>query len=243
MTAVQTAPAAAATTEPRGRLDRLAPYATPLRVVGGVLTVLGAYLPWSTFVLNRGAYPEKATLEFFTAPFGVTGFRLHLVVFGVAAIVLALVKLQVRGRILRAIGWGVVAISVANGLYLVAEGGGLGTITAAGGTVAFGAVLALVGGVALIVGGTAGGLGEIPVWRREFGRSGEWAILLVVYALLLLLVAAVLTSGGQGSVANPYSGAVFLSFLGAVGGLLAALHAAGVLTWSPRCPSGTAGSA
>jgi branched-chain amino acid transport system permease protein len=217
---------------PRGRLAALAPYATPLRAVGGLLTVIGAYLPWATFVLNEGPYPEKATLEFFTAPFGVSGFRLHLLVFGVAAIVLALVPaVPARGRILRALGWGIVVVSVANGFYITVQGGGFGAITAADGAVAFGAIVALVGGALVLVGALAGGLDAPARWGRPLGRYAEWAILLVVYLLLLLLVAAVLTSGGQGSVANPYSGAVFLSFLGAVGGLLGALHAAGVLTW------------
>ncbi|MCO1657778.1 branched-chain amino acid ABC transporter permease [Pseudonocardia humida] len=218
--------------EPRGRLAALAPYATALRAAGGLLTVIGAYLPWATFVLNEGPYPEKATLEFFTAPFGVSGFRLHLLVFGIVALVLAFVRtLPSRGRILRALGWGIVAVTVANGLYLTVLGGGFGAITAADGAVAFGAIVALIGGALVLVGAFAGGLGEQLRWGRPLGRYAEWAILLVVFTLLLLLVAAVLTSGGQGSVANPYSGAVFLSFLGAVGGLLAALHAAGVLTW------------
>jgi len=43
-------------------IARLAPAATALRIAGGVLTIIGAYLPWATFVLNDGAYPEKSTL-------------------------------------------------------------------------------------------------------------------------------------------------------------------------------------
>ena len=41
-------------------------------------------------MLNDGAYPEKATLNFFVDPLGVTGFRLHLLLFGLAVIVLTL---------------------------------------------------------------------------------------------------------------------------------------------------------
>ena len=100
---------------PSGRLHRvaapLAPHATAVRVAGGVLTIVGTYLPWVTFVLNEGRYPEQATLQFFTVPFGVTGFRLHLLLFGIATIVLALVRVPGRGRIMRGIGWGVVAVS------------------------------------------------------------------------------------------------------------------------------------
>ena len=205
--------------------------ATPLRVAGGLLTVVGAYLPWATFVLNEGPYPAQATLEFFTVPFGVVEYRLHLLLFGVAAVVLALAPVPAKGRILRAIGWGVVAVSVVNGIWITAEGGGLGAITASDGAVAFGAVVALLGGVLLVVGANAPGLEPVPSWDWRFSWWLEWLVLLVVYALLLLLVAAVLTSGGQGSAANVYSGAVFLSFLGAVGGLLGALHASGLLGW------------
>jgi branched-chain amino acid transport system permease protein len=213
------------------KLASLAGIATPLRVAGGVLTVVGTYLPWATFVLNEGAYPAQATLEFFTVPFGVTGFRLHLLLFGIAAIVLSLVTVPGRARMLRAIGWGVIAVSVLNGLWITIEGGGLGAVTAADGAFAFGAFVALLGGVLLLVGATAVELEPIPVWEWRFNPWLERLVLLVVYALLLLLVSAVLTSGGQGSAANVYAGAVFLSFLGAVGGLLGALHASGLLAW------------
>jgi branched-chain amino acid transport system permease protein len=231
MTTMQKPSAAAVPAQPRGRLAALGAYATALRVAGGVLTLLGALLPWATFVLNEGPYPEKATLEFFTAPFGVTGFRLHLALFGIAAIVLSLVRLPARGRILRAVGWGVVAVSVVNGLYILIEGGGLGAITATDGSIAFGALAALVGGVLVVLGAAAGGTEPVPAWEWRFNPWVERALLVVTYALTLLLVAAVLTSGGQGTAANVYSGAVFLSFLGAVGGLLAALHASGLLGW------------
>jgi branched-chain amino acid transport system permease protein len=222
-------PRPAAAPEPTGRLAALAPRATALRVAGGVLTVVGTYLPWATFVLNDGAYPEQSTLEFFTVPYGVTGFRLHLLLFGLAAIVLALVAVPARGRIIRALGIGVVAISVVNGLYIVGEGGGLGAITVADGF-AFGAIVALIGGVLLVVGANAGGIEPQPVWTWRFNPWIERALLIVVFLLLLLLVAAVLTSGGQGGGAG-YAGAIFLSFLGAVGGLMAALSASGLLAW------------
>ena len=220
---------------PVGWLQRvsapLAPVATAARVAGGVLTVVGAWLPWATFVLNRGPYPEKATLQFFVAPFGVTGFRLHLLILGIAAIVLALVRVPARGRILRALGWGVVAVSVLNGLYITVQGGGFGAVTVADGAVAFGAFVALIGGVLIVLGAIAAGIEPRPEWRLRLNPWAERAVLLVTYVLLLLVVAAVLTSGGQGGAANPYSGAVFLSFLGALGGLFAAVQASGALTW------------
>jgi branched-chain amino acid transport system permease protein len=192
---------------------------------------VGAYLPWATFVLNRGAYPEKATLQYFVDPFGVTGFRLHLLIFGVAAIVLALAPVPARGRILRGVGWGVIAVSVLNGLYIAVQGGGLGAITASGGSVAFGAFVALVGGVAILLGAVAGGIEPRPEWTWRLNPWAECGVLLLTYVVLLFVVAEVLTSGGAGGAANPYAGAVFLSFLGALGGLFAAVHASGLLTW------------
>ena len=234
-----TSPAGARTNtpapRPTGRLQRLAaplaPYATAVRVAGGVLAVVGAFLPWATFVLNAGPYPEKATLQFFVDPLGVTGFRLHLLLFGIAAIALALAPVPARGRMLRGVGWGIVAVSVLNGLYLTVEGGGLGAITAAGGAVAFGALVALVGGVLVVLGAIAGGIDPRPLWRLRLNPWAERGVLLLTYLVLLFVVAEVLTSGGQGGVANPYSGAVFLSFLGALGGLFTAVHASGLLTW------------
>ena len=234
MTTIEAPPAGVPTT-PRGRLDglwaALAPRATVLRVLAGLLTIVGTYLPWATFVLNDGPYPEKSTLNFFVDPFGVTGFRLHLLVIGLAMIVVALVRLPAAGRMIRGLGWGTVAISVINILYLVVEGGGFGAITVSDGSGAFGAIVALLGGLVAVVGGTAGGLGTKPelTWRLSWWV--EWLILLVVFAIVLFVVAGVLTSGGQGGVVNPYAGAVFLLVLGALGAAISALSASGLLTW------------
>ncbi|MGD9527270.1 MAG: branched-chain amino acid ABC transporter permease, partial [Pseudonocardia sp.] len=228
MTARTTSPAeqTADPSEPRRR--------TPpvwLIPAAGVLTIVGSYLPWATFVLNEGPYPEQATLNFFVEPFGVTGFRLQLVLLALAAIAVALLKLPAYGRIVKALGWGVVAVSVVNGLYITVEGGGLGAITVSGGAVAFGSIVALLGGIALIYAGSAAGLEPTPRPKWRLPVWIEYLILLVSYAIMLLLVAAVLTSGGQGGVVNPYSGAVFLSLLAALGGTFAALSASGLLAW------------
>jgi len=211
-------------------IARLAPAATALRIAGGVLTIIGAYLPWATFVLNDGAYPEKSTLNFFVDPLGVTGFRLHLLLLGLAVIVLTVLKVQPTGRMVRGLGWGIVVVAVINGAYIAVKGGGLGAITAADGA-AFGAIVALLGGIAAIVGGLAGGLGERPTLTWRLPWWVEWIVLLVVFVIVLFLVAAVLTSGGQGGVVNVYAGAVFLSLLGALGGAFAALSASGLLGW------------
>ena len=109
-------------------IARLAPAATALRIAGGVLTIIGAYLPWATFVLNDGAYPEKSTLNFFVDPLGVTGFRLHLLLLGLAVIVLTVLKVQPTGRMVRGLGWGIVVVAVINGAYIAVKGGGLGAI-------------------------------------------------------------------------------------------------------------------
>jgi len=211
-------------------IARLAPAATALRIAGGALTIIGTYLPWATFVLNDGAYPEKSTLNFFVDPLGVTGYRLHLLLLGLAVIVLTLLKVQPTGRMVRGLGWGITIVAVINGAYITVKGGGLGAITAADG-VAFGAIVTLVGGIAAIVGGVAGGLGERPTLSWRLPWWVEWIVLLVVFVIVLFLVAAVLTSGGQGGVVNAYAGAVFLSLLGALGGAFAALSASGLLGW------------
>ena len=220
---------------PPGRMARLiaalGPHATALRVAGGLLTLIGTLLPWATFVLNSGPYPDKATLQYFVAPFGVTGFRLQLLLFGIAALVLTLAPVPARGRLLRGLAWGIIGIAVVNGLFITVEGGGLGAITVADGSVAFGAVVTLLAGVLVELGARAGGIEPRPVWTWRFGPWVERVVLVVVYVLLLFVVAATLTSGGTGGAANPYSGAVFLSFLAALGGAFAALHASGLMTW------------
>jgi branched-chain amino acid transport system permease protein len=232
MSAVTEAPPASTpeTAPPRhtgrlaGLLGALAPRARLLGIVGGVVAILGSQLPWATFVLNQGAYPELATL-----PFGFTGFRLHLVILGLAAIVVAAIRVPAADRIVRNLGIGIVAVAVINGLYITVEGGGLGAITAADGAVAFGSVVALIGGVLAILGGAAGGAERRPELDWKLPLWVEWLLLVVIYVLMLLVVAAGLTSGGQGGVVNPYSGAVFLSFLGAAGGAFAGLNASGLL--------------
>ncbi|QYN31951.1 hypothetical protein K1T35_25305 [Pseudonocardia sp. DSM 110487] len=205
------------------------PVSTALRLIGGLLTVAGTCLPWATFVLNDGPYPGKATLEFFTEPLGVEGYRLHLLVFGVAAVVLTLVPVPGQGRILRALGAGVVAVSAVNGLWIAVDGGGLGAVTLSEGDVAFGAPVAVAGG-ALIVAAAARDAAA-PVWLWRLSPWWERLVLLGVFVLLLILVSALLTSGGQGGAANMYAGAVFLSFLAAAGAGTGALHASGLLSW------------
>jgi branched-chain amino acid transport system permease protein len=199
-------------------------------VAGGVLTLVGSLLPWATFVLNDGRYPDQATLENFSDPLASSGFRLHLLIFGIAAIAITLLKVRAANRIVRALGVGTIAVAVVNGGWIVRSGGGLGAITVSDGAVAFGAVVALIAGIVLVVGALAGGIEPVPEITWQFGRYVEWLILVVVYVLVLLLVAGVLTSGGFGATAT-YAGAVFLSFLAAVGGLLGALHGAGLLGW------------
>ena len=206
--------------------------ALPLRVAGSVLVLVGALLPWATFVLNKGAYPSKATLQYLDAPFAVTGFRRHVLLLGLAALVLSFVPVPGRNRVLRGLGWGATAVAATNLAFIVYRGGGLGAVTVSG-DVAFGGLVALLGGLALVAAGRAGGLEEPVRLPTRMNRYLAWAVLLAAFAALLKLVTLMLTTGGQG-VANPYAGAQFLSFLGFAGGLLAALHGAGVLPWISR---------
>src|SRR4051812_24147210 len=122
MTTVEPQAAAApapAPVAPKGRLSALAPHARWLRIAGGVLAVVGALLPWATFVLNEGPYPDKATLQFFVDPFGVSGYRMHTAVLGLAAVVVSLIPgIPAKNRIVRALGWGIIAVGVINGCYI-----------------------------------------------------------------------------------------------------------------------------
>jgi branched-chain amino acid transport system permease protein len=207
--------------------------ALPMRVLGSVLVMVGALMAWATFVLNDGPYPAKSTLQFFDAPFAVPGFRLQLLLLGLAALVLTFAPIPGRGRVLRGLGWGAVLVSAVNVLFIAYDGGGLGAVTAAE-VPAFGGLVALLGGLLLLAGAYAGGI-ELPVHLPTIrNRYVAWVVLLVSYAALLILVASTLTAGGQGGVANPYAGAQFLSFLGFAAGLLGALQGAGVLPWIAR---------
>jgi branched-chain amino acid transport system permease protein len=218
-------------------------HAVPLRVAGAVVIVVGALLPWATFVLNDGAYPGKATLQFFDAPFAVTSFRLHLLVLAVAALIVTFAPVPGRARVLRALGWGAAAVAAVNLVFITARGGGLGAVTVAD-NVAFGGFVALVGGVVLVVGAYASGIEppvHLPIRPKQLSDVPPlimtliaWIILLATFAALLLLIAATLTAGGQGGVANPYAGALFLSFLGFAGGMLGGLQGMGLVSWISR---------
>lgn len=215
--------------------------ARPFGVIGAVLLIVAAMLPWATFLLNDGAYPDLATLQFFDAPFALTGYRWHALLLGVLALVAVLVRVPGQGRVVRALGWGGFAIGALSAIFIASDGGGLGAITAADGTFAFGSIVALLGGAALILAGTAMGIDEIPNWStRLFGLSGwpqrlaAWAVLVVAFGAVLYLVSLTLTAGGIGGAAFPYAGPIFLAFLGFAGGLLGALHGAGVTRWVSR---------
>ena len=67
---------------------------------------------------------------------------------------------------LRALGWGGLAISAVTAIFIAGEGGGLGAITAADGNYAFGSIVGIVGGIALIL-----GAGAMPLDRTS--RTGR----------------------------------------------------------------------
>jgi branched-chain amino acid transport system permease protein len=206
--------------------------AQPAAVVGAVLAVLAALLPWATFVLNDGPYPAKASLQFFDAPFELEGFRLRLALFGIAALVLNYVPIPGRHRAVRALGWAVGVISIVNLLMIGIKGGGFGATTAVAGTTAFGGFVGIVAGALLVIAGSAGGVEPIPQWPTDkLPRLAAYLVLLVSFAGLLWLVTDTLTSGGIGGPSSPYAGPEFLSYLGLLVGLLGALQALGVLKW------------
>jgi branched-chain amino acid transport system permease protein len=223
------------------RLNGLVPaaLARPFVVLGGVLFLLGAMLPWATFLLNDGPYPEKATLQFFDAPFELTGYRWHTLLLGVAVVVVTFVPVPGKARALRALGWGGLVIGLVNSGFIAGNGGGFGAITAADGAYAFGGIVTLIAGVLVVLGASAMNLGDLPHWPDfplpPLGRRLlSWLVLLVAFAGVLWLVAQTLTAGGIGGAAFPYAGAIFLAFLGFAGGLLGALHGIGLSGWVSR---------
>lgn len=205
-----------------------------LAVGGSVLAVVAALLPWVTFLLNKGAYPDKATLQFFDAPFELSGFRWELLLLGLVALVCSIIKIPARRRVLRGLGIGVFAISLVHTLFITGYGGGLGAITAADGNTAFGTLVGLVAGALLVVATIGGPLEDIPKWKTSLPLPLAYLGLIVSFGVLLYVVSLTLTAGGQGGAANPYAGPMFLSFLGFIGGLLGAAHGLGVLRWMSR---------
>ncbi|HEX6343934.1 branched-chain amino acid ABC transporter permease [Umezawaea sp.] len=207
------------------------PFARPLAVVGGVLLIVAALLPWVTFSLNSGNYPDRATLQYFDAPFGVTGFRWHILLLGVLVLIATFAPIPNKGRVIRSLGWGGLAVALINSVFIVAEGGGLGAITAADGSSAFGGVVGVVAGIAVILAGTGLGIEPPTKWKLTLSTPLAYLVLLVTFAAVLVAVSATLTAGGQGGPANPYAGGLFLSFLGFAAGLLTALNGVGLVGW------------
>ncbi|QUQ67475.1 branched-chain amino acid ABC transporter permease [Kutzneria sp. CA-103260] len=203
----------------------------PLTAAGSLLVIIGALLPWATFVLNDGPYPDKATLEFFDAPFGLSSFRLYLEILGLAGIVFTFVPIRDRIRVLKAVGWAALGVALINTLFIAGDGGGLGAITMADGAPAFGGIVAVVGGI-LLVRGAYWLPAEPPiVLRPKLPWWAEWLILLVAFVALLFLITETLTAGGHSGVSDPYIGPLFLSYLCATGGLMGVLWAFGVTKW------------
>src|SRR5687768_14682523 len=129
---------------PSGKRSALAPLAKPFAAVGGVLAIVAALLPWVTFPLNDGNWPDKSTLSFFDAPLAVTGYRWHVLLLGVLILVATFAPTPSKGRVVRALGWGTLAVSFINGIYIVVKGGGFGAITAYKDVVAFGSIVGII---------------------------------------------------------------------------------------------------
>ncbi|PRY42321.1 branched-chain amino acid ABC transporter permease [Umezawaea tangerina] len=211
--------------------NTIKPFARPLAILGGVLLIVAALLPWVTFALNSGKYPDLATLQFFDAPFAVTGFRWHILLLGVLVLIAVFAPIPSKGRVVRSLGWGGLAVALINSIFITTEGGGLGAITAADGNAAFGGIVGIVAGIAVILGGTGIGI-ELPAkWKVKLSTPLAYLVLVVTFAAVLFAVAQTLTAGGQGGPANPYAGGLFLSFLGFAAGLLTALNGIGLIGW------------
>jgi branched-chain amino acid transport system permease protein len=226
-TSTVSTPAATAPVEKR---SALAPLGKPFAVAGGVLGIVAALLPWVTFSLNDGNWPDKATLQFFDAPFAVTGFRWHVLLLGVFVLVAAFAPIPSRGRVVRALGWGLTVVSFVNAAYITVKGGGLAAITMLDGATAFGSIVGLIAGVLAILAGYGIGIEPVGEWKFKVSTPVAYLVLLVSFAAVLYAVAAMLTTGGVGS-SNPYAGAIFLAFLGFAAGVLGALSGVGYIRW------------
>ncbi|MFI6102049.1 hypothetical protein ACIA8G_41405 [Lentzea sp. NPDC051213] len=215
---------------PSGQRSALASLGKPFAAVAGVLGIVAALLPWVTFSLNDGNWPDKSTLQFFDAPFAVTGFRWHVLLLGIFILIATFAPVPSKGRVIRWLGWGLVAVSFINGAYITNKGGGFGAITAADGAFAFGSVAGLIGGVLAILAGYGIGIEPVGEWKFKISTPVAYLVLLLSFAGVLLAVAAMLTTGGVGT-SNPYAGAIFLSFLGFAAGVLGALSGVGYIRW------------
>jgi branched-chain amino acid transport system permease protein len=211
--------------------SNLKPFARPLSAIGGVLLIIAALLPWVTFVLNDSAYPDKATLQFFDAPFLVTGFRWHLILLGILVLAATFAPIPSKGRVIRSLGWGGLLVSAINTIAIAVGGGGLGAITVADGNTAFGGIVGILAGVAVIFGGTGLGIEPPAKWNIKLSTPLAYLVLVVTFAAVLVGVSQTLTAGGQGGPANPHAGGLFLSFLGFAAGLLIALNGVGLVSW------------
>ncbi|MBC6451171.1 branched-chain amino acid ABC transporter permease [Actinokineospora xionganensis] len=212
---------------PRPTLSR------PLSIGGAALGIVAALMPWATFVLNEGAYPDKSTLQFFDSPWAVSGFRLHTLLLSLVALAVVFAPIR-KHRIHKALGWSLIGIALINAAFIAGNGGGFGAITSDGSSFAFGAVIGLVAGIALVFSGKAGPVEPIPHLSTDVSRVVAYAVLVVSFTALLLGVAMMLNAGGQGGVGNPYAGPIFLSLLAFFAGVLGALHAVGVTGWISR---------
>ena len=199
-------------------------------------------------MLNDGAYPEKATLRLLRRP-----VRRHRLPAAPAAVRHRRDRADPaqgagRGpdRARRSAGassrsrW-------STALTSPSKGGGLGAITAADGAVAFGAIVALIGGVLPSCRrASRAGSSRRPSWTWQFDRVGRvgrcWSS---SSCCCCSLVAAVLTSGGQGGAANVYAGRGVPVLPRRAGRRCSRrLHASGAAELGrARCPSGTGCSA
>ncbi len=189
-----------------GLVGRVPPL--PAAVAGTVLLVVGSLSPWATFA----GFPGKMSLAGF--PGGARQFTLVLAASGV----LAVVRLPGRRRAGLAAAVGALGVAAYNVVAIAGEGGGLGGV-------AYGAWLAVVGGVLLALAFAA-----LPA-AAERPLPDDWPRLPTVIEWLAVVaaVAAVLFLTVWGLAIDESSR--FVSWVGFVIAAALAVSRLGVFSW------------
>ncbi len=161
-------------------VSRLAPIARPLGLISGLLLLVGAVLPWSTY----NGFPGQLAVA------GVGGVRLYLLVFALVA-VLFQIDLPRRDAALRSASSMGLAIAVLTLLFVAYAGGGLVNV-------GIGAYLGVVGAVGYALAAYALPHDPRSAPVREFAASQRNVMIETVIVVLTAVAGLVVFVVGLG---------------------------------------------